>query len=188
VRRLLLAVFLSALSAPLLHAQHATAGGSYAVVSLEYPDQIPNGFGGWYTWDLAANAGPTVGVDLGLNFFPEDHPIIGRQTQLFAGARGGLRYERLGIFGRLRPGIMHFSRQFLAPDTACVAIFPPPDDCLTRNANLTFDLGGTLEVYALDRFVVRADLGQTLIRFRRVGRDAVVQRNLQFTAGAGLRF
>jgi hypothetical protein len=175
------------LSSPTLHAQNASAGASYTFVSLTYPDQIPNGFGGWVTWDVASN-GPTLGVDVGLNFFPEDHPIIGRQTELLAGVRGGIRSSRFGAFGRARPGLMHFSRRFFAPDTVCILIFPPPESCLVKSTNAAVDLGGTVEVYPTPRSVLRIDVGDTLIRFARTRQDAVWKHNLQVALGAGMRF
>jgi hypothetical protein len=148
---------------------------------------MPNGFGGWFAWDLAST-GPTVGLDVGVNFFPEDHPIIGRQTQLLAGVRSGIRTDRFGAFGRVRPGLVHFSERFFAPDTVCILIFPPPESCLVDATNLAIDLGGTLEVYPTPRSVVRVDVGDTLIRFARTRQDAVWKHNLQVAAGAGLRF
>src|SRR5688500_788604 len=106
--RLLLLVFvlLSACAAP-LRAQDTTIGASYTLLSLTYPDQIPYGFGGWLTWRF---------VDVGVNLFPEDHPLIGRQTQVLAGLRGGIRTERIGAFARIRPGVIHFSERFFAPE------------------------------------------------------------------------
>lgn len=188
VRRLLPILVVLFSCASLAHAQESSAGVSYTVLALDYPDETPGGFGVWFTRDLTSRPGPTIGLDLGLNFFPEDDPIIGRQTQVFGGIRGGLRYQWFGVYGRLRPGVMRFSRQFFAPDTVCVLIFPPPDSCLTRENNLAFDLGGTLELYPIDRAIVRVDLGDTAIRFRRVERDSAWRRNLQFSAGAGIRF
>ena len=172
---------------PALHAQHASAGASYTLLSLTYPDQIPNGFGGWFTWDVSAT-GLTVGADVGVSFFPEDHPIIGRQTQVVAGVRSGVRTDRFGAFARARPGVIHFSERFFAPDTVCILIFPTPESCLTQSTNVAVDVGGTVELYPTRRTVVRLDAGDTLIRFSRVQRDAVWKHNLQFAAGAGLRF
>lgn len=170
-----------------LHAQQAAAGGSYTLLSLSYPDQIPNGFGGWLTWD-AAPRGLALGADLGVNVFPEHHPVIGRQTQLQAGIRFGARTERLGGFARVRPGLVHFSERFFAPDTICILIFPPPESCLIAATNATLDLGGTAEVYVTPKSLIRLDLGDTLIRFGRSGQDPVWRHNLQFAAGVGLRF
>lgn len=173
---------------PVLHAQTAaSAGASYTLLSLTYPDQIPNGFGGWLSWDRAPE-GPTFGFDAGVSFFPEDHPIVGRQTQVHAGGRVGMRAHRFAAFGRVRPGVVRFSRRFFAPDIACILIFPPPQSCLINNANFALDLGGTFELYPTGRSVVRIDLGDTLIRFARSQQDAAWKHNLQFAAGGGLRF
>jgi hypothetical protein len=162
-----------------LRAQDASVGASYTLLSLTYPDQIPNGFGGWLTWKF---------VDVGANVFPEDHAIVGRQTQLLAGIRRGLRAEWFGAYARVRPGLVHFSRRFLAPNIACIAIFPTPEACLVDATNFAVDLGGTVELYPARRSVVRVEIGDTLIRFDRTGQDATWKQNFQFTAGAGVRF
>lgn len=182
---------LTLLTAPALGAQELQAGGSYTLISLSYPDQIPNGFGAWASWDLVdASADPslTVGLDAALNVFPEDHPIIGRQVQLLAGVRGGLRTDRLRALGRVRPGVVKFGERFIAPDTVCIAIFPTPEACLADERNFAVDVGVTLEWLTSRRLVLRFDLGDTLIRFNREARDAAWTNNLQFSAGAGWRF
>ena len=108
-------------------AQELQAGVSYTLLSLSYPDQMPNGFGGWVSWDLVdASADPslTVGLDAALNVFPEDHPIIGRQVQLVGGVRGGLRSDRLRALGRIRPGVVTIARGHRAPARAAVFVNP----------------------------------------------------------------
>jgi hypothetical protein len=186
VRRLVSAiVLLVALGCPpLLHAQQVQVGGSYALLSLTYPDQIPSGFGGWLTWGQT----PALEFDLGVNLFPEDHPIIGRQTQFLAGLRSGFRTDRFAAFGRVRPGVTHFSRRFFAPEIVCIAIFPTPEACLAEKTNFTLDLGGTFEVFPASRMLLRFDVGDALIRFSRTEQDPVWKHNFQFSAGAGVRF
>ena len=171
-------VLISLLAVP-LRAQETTVGGAYTLLSLTYPDQIPNGFGGWLTWRL---------VDIGVNLFPEDHPIIGRQTQVLAGARGGFRLGSVAVYGRVRPGVIHFGRRFLAPEIGCVAVFPTPDACLIDATNLAVDLGGTAEFSPSPRAVIRIDAGDMLIRFNRTQLDPVWRHNFQLSAGAGVRF
>jgi hypothetical protein len=123
-----------------------------------------------------------------VNLFPEDHPVIGRQTQLLAGVRGGVRSDRLAAFARVRPGLTHFTGRFTAPDIACIAIFPTPEACLIKATNFAVDAGGTFEVYPTLRTVLRFDLGDTVIRFARTGLDPAWKHNLQFVAGVGIRF
>jgi hypothetical protein len=187
VRRASVVFAIVALLSPALHAQNASAGASYTFLSLTYPDQIPNGIGGWFAWDLA-DAGPTIGADLGVSFFPEDHSIIGRQIQAMAGVRTGIRAGRVGAFARVRPGLVHFSERFFAPDVVCILIFPPPESCLIESTNAAVDLGGTVELHPTPRSVVRIDAGDTLIRFARGQQDTVWKHNFQLSAGAGLRF
>ena len=177
---------LAALAAP-GYAQHASVGASYTVLSLTYPDQIPNGFGGFLTWDFV-DSGATLGLDVGTALFPEDHPVIGRQTQFVAGPRVGVRARRFGAFARLRPGVIHFSRQFFAPDTVCILIFPTPDSCLQRETNFALDIGGTVELHPTARSLVRLDAGNTTIRFARPDRAPAWKHNFQFAGGAGFRF
>jgi hypothetical protein len=162
-----------------VQAQERSAGASFTLLSLTYPDQIPTGFGGWLTWRF---------VDIAANFFPEAHPLIGRQTQVFAGARSGLRADRFGAFARVRPGFIHFSERFLAPEIGCVAIFPTPEACLIDATNFALDLGGTVEFSPTPGSVIRIDLGDTLIRFARTELDPAWRHNLQISAGAGVRF
>jgi hypothetical protein len=146
---------------------------------------MPNGLGGWLSWDLA---GAAVGFDVAANIFPEDHPIIGRQTQFLAGVRSGARMGKLGLFGRMRPGLVHFSERFLAPDIACIAIFPTPEACLIDATNFALDLGGIVELYPSRSTLVRIDIGDTLIRFNRSALDPAWKHNFQFAAGGGVRF
>jgi hypothetical protein len=178
--RFFLVVFaIVALLALPVRAQETTVGASYSLLSLTYPDQIPNGFGGWLTWRF---------LDVGANVFPGNHPIIGRQAQLVAGVRGGVQLAGVGAYARLRPGLMHFSERFMAPGIGCVAVFPPPEACLIDATNFALDLGGTLEFAPTARTVIRIDAGDTLIRFDRTELDPAWRHNLQVSAGAGLRF
>jgi hypothetical protein len=179
MRLLLVVLGLLPLTAAPARAQEAAAGASYTFVSLTYPDQIPNGFGGWLTWRF---------LDIGANFFPEDHPVIGRQTQVRAGARAGIRLGRVAAFARVRPGFVHFTERFLAPDIGCVALFPPPEACLIDATNFALDIGGTVEVSPSARTVIRVDIGDTLIRFNRSELDPAWRNNLQIAAGGGVRF
>ena len=179
-------VFLVFLS-PAVRAQNGSAGATYTLLSLTYPDQLPNGFGGWLTWDFK-RTGLIAAADLGVNFFPEDHPIIGRQTQLLGGVRGGVRAGGFAAYARVRPGFVHFGERFFFPETVCILIFPPPESCLVEATNLAFDLGGTIEVYPTPRSVLRFDIGDTMIRFSRDQQETVWKNNLQFAAGVGVRF
>jgi hypothetical protein len=179
-------VFLAISFSPQLSAaQSAAIGGSYTLLSLAYPDEMPSGLGAWLSWDLVGSA---VGLDVAANIFPDDHPVIGRQTEFLAGVRSGVRIGQVGLFGRVRPGLVHFSERFLSPDIACIAIFPTPEACLTENTNFALDLGGIVELYPTQSTVVRIDVGDTVIRFDRSALDPAWKHNFQFSAGGGVRF
>lgn len=160
-------------------------GATYSALALESPDQTGSGVGGWLTWDGT----PWLGFDVGVNIFPEEDELVGRQFQLLAGIRSGLRRDGWAAFGRARPGLVHFTERFIAPDTVCIAIFPPPEGCLAEKNNFALDLGGTLEFYPSESTVVRIDAGDTMIRFSRdAAGDSTWTNNFQFSAGLGFRF
>ena len=111
----------------------------------------------------------------------------------------GKRFEKFGIFGKVRPG-------FLSVDKFGTFTLPPGsqgfpfDFTVERRAFFTLDAGGVLELYPSKRMVVRFDAGDTIIRhperFIEVGglNPVVVQvspsrfkHNFQFTAGVGFR-
>lgn len=161
-----------------------TVGVQYAALRLDVPDETRSGVGGWVSIDLAR----WMSVDASLSVWPGRDDITGRQVQLLAGARAGWRTGRLGIFGRVRPGFVHFTDRFIAPGTVCILIFPTPESCLIDKTNFALDLGGSVEVYPARALVVRVDAGNTMIRFARDAQPAEWTNNLQVTAGVGWRF
>jgi hypothetical protein len=173
--------------APVAHAQTRAAGLSFSSLSLTYPERHASGIAGWLTMDFVDSPGPFAGIDLAATFFPDDHPVTGRHTQLLGGVRAGAGMGHVRLSGRARAGVAHFSRRFYAPDVPCILIFPPPEACLTGRTNLALDFGGTLEV-PIDRYVLRFDGGDTAIRFSRTNFDAAWKHNLQLSGGFGVRF
>lgn len=98
------------------------------------------------------------------------------------GAKGGIRRNRVGLFGKLRPGFMHFKR-----DSNC------PGCDIKGNFELALDAGGVLEFYPSRRFVVRFDAGDTMIfleekRHVQVFQSATTLHRFQYSVGAAFRF
>jgi hypothetical protein len=125
-----------------------------------------------------------------------DHPTDDfLAAQGLLGVKTGLRNKRVGVFAKLRPGVVNFPelkvrRGFCFPLGTC--------DRSGRSGNrLAVDAGAVVEVYPSESFVVRVDVGDTMIRFK----DDMLSRfpnnvrikdgfshNLQLSGGVGFRF
>jgi hypothetical protein len=117
------------------------------------------------------------------------------------GIRAGFRGNTFGLFGKLRPGLIHFS-QVACPDGGvliegrCYGGLipgslgrgegePAPLQPLSGKARLALDVGGVLEFHPTRRYVLRVDLGDTVIRNSQPGRTS---HNFQLGIGVGIRF
>ncbi len=145
-----------------------------------------SGFGGRFTY----NFNKYVAAEAQVDFFPrEDIERIGainvlqfgRKTLGVFGMKAGVRGTRLGVFGKARPGFIHFSD---VPSFGCVAIVGPcPQPAKT---NFAFDLGGVVEYYPSRRAVLRFDAGDTIIHHQ--SRFFGTSHSFQFSSGVGFRF
>lgn len=183
VRMRLVVLLLTALLVSAPAGAQLQIGGHFTMLNLEYPDQVRSGLGAFAVYSPRE----WLGVDIGTSVF-FDEPTGGAAWQLLAGPRAGVAVDRVGVFGRVRPGFVRFTRRFFAPDTVCILIFPPPETCLIDRTNLALDLGATAEVAATERLVLRFDVGDTLIRYPRARQDASWKHGFQLTAGAAWRF
>jgi len=171
-----------------------------------------NGFGGRFGYDFATfNQGKFVATaEAELNFLPGNRFLEysaiglgsrrdGRVLQGFFGAKIGRKFEKFGIFGKVRPGFVQYSqgKQFLSGTTSAVHLATSPE------TNAALDLGGVLEFYPTKRITTRFDAGDTIVRFGRrntTGFDlfnqqfvpvvlpSATKHNFQFSAGIGFRF
>jgi hypothetical protein len=162
----------------------AGLGLQYSAMALDYPDQTRSGIGGWFTYDIA----DWLALDTSVSFFPTNDAVSGRQWQALVGAKAGWRNDRFGLFGKVRPGVLHFSRRFFAPDTACPLIIPAPDSCFIDGSNLAVDVGAVFDVYPTRSTMVRVDAGDNVIRFGRDERSAEWTHNPNVNLAAGWRF
>jgi hypothetical protein len=149
-------------------------GAQYTVLRLRDFDTTDSGVGGRITYNITDG----FGIEGEMNFFPERRINFAtlssgnsRRTQGLFGVKTGIRSDGVGIFGKIRPGFIHFG------DGA-----PGPSSGATEFA---LDLGGVFEVYPSRPVALRFDLGDTIIRFGGLG---FTSHNLQFTAGVALRF
>lgn len=177
--------------------------------SFDNGDTEP-GFGGRFTY----NINKTFALEAVGNFFPHScrgcgvlGDNSGNIAQGLGGVKIGKRFEKWGIFGKARAGVVSFSQG----DGKFVAVNPgstfPFEFQRKRMNNFAADLGGVLEFYPTKRLVTRFEAGDTLIHYRErttnfISFDPVTgaptlipftlnsetRHNFQFVAGIGWRF
>lgn len=136
------------------------------------------GLGGRFTY----NATDNIALESEFNFFPRSHTNeggFGRKVEGLFGPKIGLRRQRFGVFGKARPGFVHYSG---VPPVACIRA-----PCFIDRTNFAIDVGGVVETYPSRHSVVRFDIGDTIIRSSIVGGTRTTH-NSQFNAGVGYRF
>lgn len=164
------------------------------------------GLGGRITYNL----NKTFALEAAGYFFPKQCFICennGRVLQTVGGVKVGKRFDKWGIFGKARPGIVSFSdgERNLSPTG------PPPlspfEVTFNRVTSFATDIGGVVEFYPSKRVVTRFDAGDTIIYFTRrttndirfnpitnlfeigpVTRPARTTHSFQFIASVGFRF
>jgi Outer membrane protein beta-barrel domain len=155
------------------------------------------------------NATDNLAFEIEGNFYPRrrfgiNTAIGGYPSQVQAGVKYGRRFDRFGVFGKARPGVVHFSSVnevtgYEAFDFGGETfLFPTFRD--TSKTYFSMDVGGVFEFYPTSRIFTRFDVGDTMIRYP--VRDspsgafitppprlpAELRHNLQVTAGIGFRF
>jgi outer membrane protein with beta-barrel domain len=117
------------------------------------------GFGGRFTYNINKH----VAVETEVNLFPRDPEDYveslkgGHKTQVLFGIKAGTRSRRIGLFLKIRPGLVNFSNLTRLP---CGCNAPPPKPSET---DFALDVGGVLEVYTSRRTFIRVDLGDTIV-------------------------
>ena len=167
-------------------------GSAYSFAFLDPqsgPDLTDVGVGGRIAYYVTRN----VSFEVEVNFFPRELPTSQSRTQGLFGMKAGRRFNKVGVFGKVRPGFVSFSKGRL-PDP----LVPGGGLFITFPGKTVFalDLGGVIEIYHSRHFFSRLDFGNTSIRttdqvavnggsFKAVG---VTKSNFQFSAGMGFRF
>lgn len=136
--------------------------------------ELQPGFGGRFGYNLTSN----LAVEAEMNFFPGADSFTvpegfkgGNKIEGLFGVKAGKRFEKVGVFGKARPGFLHASKGDIRPrtDVLCIAaitIFPPPAGCFETisKTNFALDVGGVVEVYPTKRTIIRFDAGDTIVR------------------------
>jgi hypothetical protein len=166
-------------------------------LSLFHPDfafdETQTGIGGRVTY----NFNRSIAAEAEINFFPQKQIVLtadGNAIQAQFGVKAGKRFEKFGVFGKVRPGFLSVDR---------VGSFVPGSNFLVkieRQAFFTVDTGGVLELYPSRRTVVRFEAGDTVLRHpARFGQTLIInptvellrpakfKHNFQFTAGVSFR-
>lgn len=171
-----------------------------ATLRLSFFDSVGPGVGGRVTYNFAKN----TAFEGEVNYFPEEGYSGGtRRIQALLGLKTGLRFDKVGIFGKIRPGLIH-TNQLQVQNYPCSfggfgAVEPPLPSCVYAREgrrNFALDLGAVVEFYPSRRTVVRFDIGDTIIRNGMpsygigglFGSSSFTSHNLQFNAGVGFRF
>lgn len=162
-----------------------------------------------------AGIGGRIGVDVSrwlaidgaATFYPSDNitqamaPAIAsdlrivnhrRRAEAFAGVRVGTRWNRLGAFAKVRPGVTRlFDRgtECLGADCARVLMLLAIPE---YRAEFALDLGGGVEFHPSGRAVARVEFGDTLIRHRSSAppcpAGGCTSHNLSTRVGLGWKF
>jgi hypothetical protein len=149
------------------------------------------GLGGRVSWRLF----PFVDAEGELAVHPTAG-VSGYKVQGFAGAKVGARFNRVGLFAKVRPGFLYFSKD---PFGVARSGAPFPATQWAHSLEPAMDVGGVFEYYASNGVVVRFDLADTIVRYdpRRVfvsQREPLGEvggfttRNRQWSLGVGKRF
>lgn len=158
-------------------------GGQLSIIDMrESISEKPPGVGGRFTYNFTDE----IAADTELNYFSTAEVDLNRTQGLF-GIKAGKRFESVGVFAKARPGFMHFHGQ------------PQPGVSVAGTTKFVTDLGGVFEIYPSKRFIVRIDVGDTIIFY---GGQTIKQlslpggpqvqldttHNLQASIGIGFRF
>jgi hypothetical protein len=127
------------------------------------------------------------------------HPnagVSGYKVQGFAGVKSGIRFSQLGVFVKVRPGFLYFSKDPFGVRRPDATFFEPH---WAHSLEPAIDVGGVLEYYAPNNVVIRFDLADTIVRYssrsvfgsqheppREIA--AFTTRNRQWSFGVAKRF
>ncbi|HEV2705625.1 MAG TPA: hypothetical protein VGV59_06845 [Pyrinomonadaceae bacterium] len=187
-------------------------GAQFSSLSLGRIDFLDSetkaGFGGRITFNLNRS----LALEAEGNFFPRQEPQAsargGRALQGLFGVKAGKRFERFGVYGKARPGFVHFTDAINEISSTSAVLdgetFFFPELRTGGKTHFAVDVGGVLELYHTRRVLTRFDFGDTIIRYgERPGafftglpgeppiiftRPATTRHNFQFSAGVSFRF
>lgn len=161
-------------------------------------DETEGGIGGRFTY----NFNRSFAAEAEINFFPQKQLILnadGNAIQAQFGVKLGKRFEKFGLFGKVRPGFLSVDRVgTILPGSQVPGVL---NFKIERETFFTIDMGGVLEFYPSKRTVVRFEAGDTVLRHPDIFTQVITfpnpiavlvspaqfKHNFQFTAGVGFR-
>jgi hypothetical protein len=169
------------------------AGVVFTAIGAESLDQSSKGLGARLTYNFTDN----FALDAEGSLFPRDslgNNQTAQNVQGFVGVKAGARSRYVGVFGKVRPGVMSIGNSVSGFDCDSRGSF---NVCRPERSHLALDAGLVTEFYPTSRTIVRLDLGDTIVRFNSAGRNVFdgtqvsssdVTHNFQVSLGFGYRF
>jgi hypothetical protein len=178
-------------------------GAQISTLRLTDFDATNAGLGGRVSYDLA----PWVAAEGEFSFFPTDEiAVLGsalngpdfrvvhrrQRAEAFFGLKLGTRFERFGVFAKVRPGFANLTHREMecvgAPCPLLTLLLVQP----VYRTELAVDVGGVLEFYPSSRVIARVDLGDTIMRHRSTAPPCWIgectSHNFASRFGVGFRF
>ena len=176
---------------------HLEVGMQYTSMQVSVLGSTESGIGGRF--GVKVNRYLTAEGEL--NFFPESrfgNSGFEELGQGLIGVKSGYSNQRVGIFGKFRPGFVDFPKLKLTGGLCQVSGDTVVCSRTGRTGyRLAFDLGGVVEFYPAHNYMIRVDVGDTMIRFKNdvfftfpnptTVKDGF-SHNLQVSAGFSFRF
>jgi hypothetical protein len=188
------------------------AATEFTTMTFE-PGQTILGLGTRLTYNINSH----FALEAATYVFPHDCQFCGRHSgrtvEGLFGVKIGKRFNKWGIFGKVRPGVISSSEGQSdlvvgIPTTSPPSIFQPSLTFIPKRlTSFAADVGGVVEYYPSKRIITRLDFGETIIHYSRkttnfpvfdpatggfVLRPSTVPAQnrgaLQFMAGVGFRF
>jgi hypothetical protein len=137
------------------------AGGNFG-------DREALGGGGRLTYNLTKY----LALEGELNYFTSKSSDDFRRFQGQFGVKSGLRFNKFGLFGKLRPGFINTREDFVVfipipcpPGLVCTQAVIPISGT-NSDTSFSLDLGGVAELYPSKRIVVRLDVSDIILNQR----------------------
>lgn len=130
-----------------------------------FDDKGSLGGGGRLTYNITKH----LAVEGELNYFTSNSSDNLRRFQGQFGIKSGLRFNKFGLFGKVRPGFINTRQDFViflpipcVPGPACIQSVVPISGS-DSDTGFSLDLGAVAELYPSKRIVVRLDVGDTIL-------------------------
>jgi hypothetical protein len=174
--------------------------GQFSTLALANLDATSVGVGGrvnvglsrWLSFDGEFSVYPNDNFTEGGGFFPAGDGLTFKRRRLegLAGVKIGWRNDRVGVFGKVRPGFVHLTNRGVdcAGDVCALILVAVPE----YKTEFAFDLGGIVEFYPTARTVARVDIGDLEIQHRSLlvpmQCSTCTTHNFSTRVGFGMRF